>query len=128
MRGRCSSVGGRISVLSDRGSLGHNLPSRPYQRHRSWDSFGVAGGNIMKLPRRRFLRLVSAATVVMPRVARAQVWPTRIVQLLVGFPPGGGMDSAGRIVASRLSEIWGQQVVIENKPGAGGRSEEHTSE
>jgi tripartite-type tricarboxylate transporter receptor subunit TctC len=42
------------------------------------------------------------------------------VRLVVGFSPGGGADSAGRILASRLSEIWGQQVVIENKPGAGG--------
>jgi tripartite-type tricarboxylate transporter receptor subunit TctC len=39
---------------------------------------------------------------------------------LVGFPPGGGADVAGRIVANRLSEVWRQQVVIENKPGAGG--------
>ena len=77
----------------------------------------------MKLPhRRQFLYLAAgtAALPVLPRVARAQAWPARVLRLLVGFPPGGGMDSAGRIVASRLSEIWGQQVVIENKPGAGG--------
>ena len=36
------------------------------------------------------------------------------------FTPGGGIDSIGRIIGARLSEIWGQQVVIENKPGAGG--------
>jgi tripartite-type tricarboxylate transporter receptor subunit TctC len=77
----------------------------------------------MKLPhRRQFLHLAAGAAALpaVSRVARAQVWPTRIVRLLVGFPPGGGMDSTGRIVASRLSEIWGQQVIIENKPGAGG--------
>ena len=39
--------------------------------------------------------------------------------MLVGFPPGGGADAATRIVAGRLSELWGQQVVVENKPGAG---------
>jgi len=38
----------------------------------------------------------------------------------VPFTPGGGIDSIGRIIGARLSEIWGQQVVIENKPGAGG--------
>ncbi len=48
-------------------------------------------------------------------------WPSRIVKLEVGFPPGGGMDSAGRIVANRLSELIGQQVVVENRAGAGGR-------
>ena len=49
-----------------------------------------------------------------------QVYPTRPVRLLVGFPPGGGSDVGARIIANRLSEVWGQQVVVENKPGAGG--------
>jgi len=42
------------------------------------------------------------------------------VRLLVGFPPGGGSDVGARIIANRLSELWGQQVIVENKPGAGG--------
>jgi len=42
------------------------------------------------------------------------------VRLLVGFPPGGGSDVGSRIIANRLSEVWGQQVIVENKPGAGG--------
>jgi tripartite-type tricarboxylate transporter receptor subunit TctC len=53
-------------------------------------------------------------------MAQAQGWPSRVVRLVVGFPPGGGADSASRILANRLSEIWGQQVVVENKGGAGG--------
>jgi tripartite-type tricarboxylate transporter receptor subunit TctC len=57
----------------------------------------------------------------MVRAACADTWPSRIVKLDVGFPPGGGMDSAGRIVASKLSDIWAQQVIVENRPGAGGR-------
>jgi len=47
-------------------------------------------------------------------------WPARVVKLVVPFTPGGGIDSIGRIVGARLSEMWGQQVVVENKPGAGG--------
>ena len=47
-------------------------------------------------------------------------YPTRPVRLLVGFPPGGGSDVGSRIIANRLSEVWGQQVIVENKPGAGG--------
>src|SRR4029450_8895900 len=39
---------------------------------------------------------------------------------VVPFTPGGGIDSIGRILGARLTEIWGQQVVVENKPGAGG--------
>jgi tripartite-type tricarboxylate transporter receptor subunit TctC len=53
------------------------------------------------------------------RVAFAQAWPSRIVRLIAPFPPGGGTDGVARIVAGRLSEIWGQQVIVENRPGAG---------
>ena len=80
----------------------------------------------MKLPRREFLRLGSAAvaTPALPRMASAQTsassWPTRVVRIIVGFPPGGGADATARIAAARLSEIWGQQVIVENKGGAGG--------
>jgi tripartite-type tricarboxylate transporter receptor subunit TctC len=49
-----------------------------------------------------------------------QAWPNRFVKLVVPFTPGGGIDSIGRILGARLSEKWGQQVVVENKPGAGG--------
>ena len=76
----------------------------------------------MKLPRRKFLRLAAGAAALpaVSRIARAQVWPTRVVRLINGFPAGGGNDAAARIVASRLSEIWGQQVIVENKAGAAG--------
>ncbi len=76
----------------------------------------------MTFPRRRFLRLLTAAAAApaLPRIAKAQTaYPTRIVKLVVGFPPGGGADAVSRIIANRLSELWGQQVVVENKPGAG---------
>jgi tripartite-type tricarboxylate transporter receptor subunit TctC len=76
----------------------------------------------MTLPRRQFLHL-TAGVVAFPavaRIAKAQAWPARVVRLLVGFPPGGGADATTRIVANRLSEMWGQQVVVENKPGVGG--------
>src|SRR5260221_7364374 len=80
----------------------------------------------MKLRRRQFLNLAAGAVSlpILPRAVmaqgQAQAWPTRIVRLVVGFPPGGGADSAARILANRLSEIWGQQVVVENRGGAGG--------
>ncbi len=50
----------------------------------------------------------------------AQSWPARPVTMVVGFAPGGGTDVLGRIIGRRLSEILGQQVVIENVGGAGG--------
>jgi tripartite-type tricarboxylate transporter receptor subunit TctC len=70
--------------------------------------------------RRAFLRLAAgASTVALPHIARAQAWPNRIVRIVVGFPPGGGADAISRILAARFSELWGQQVIVENKPGAG---------
>ena len=42
------------------------------------------------------------------------------MRLVVPFTPGGGIDAIGRIIGARLSEMWGQQIVVENKPGAGG--------
>src|SRR5580692_12058125 len=62
--------------------------------------------------------LLTASSAAAP--ARAQDWPTRPVTMVVPFAPGGGTDVLGRIVARRLSEILGQQVVVENIGGAGG--------
>jgi tripartite-type tricarboxylate transporter receptor subunit TctC len=52
--------------------------------------------------------------------AAAQTWPERPVTMVIPFPPGGGTDLLGRIVAGRLTEVLGQQVVVENVGGAGG--------
>ena len=47
-------------------------------------------------------------------------YPTRAIKMVVPFAPGGGTDVLGRIIAQRLSEQWGQPVVVENQPGASG--------
>ena len=73
--------------------------------------------------RRHFAAMIAAGalTPVLPvRRVFAQAWPARVVKLIVPFTPGGGIDGVARIVGARLAEMWGQQVVVENKPGAGG--------
>lgn len=52
--------------------------------------------------------------------AHAQAWPSKTVTIVVPFAPGGGTDIGTRIVAQKLSQLWGQSVVIDNKGGAGG--------
>jgi tripartite-type tricarboxylate transporter receptor subunit TctC len=74
------------------------------------------------LPRRSILTLGGAALAApaFMRVARADTFPSRHLRLVVPFPPGGAVDNAARIIANRLGEMWGQQMVVENKGGAGG--------
>jgi tripartite-type tricarboxylate transporter receptor subunit TctC len=57
---------------------------------------------------------------VVSHAARAQAYPTRPVRLIVGWPPGGVADMFGRLMGQMLSERLGQQVVVENRAGAGG--------
>ena len=76
----------------------------------------------MKLPRRQFLYLAvdAVALSVASRVARAQVYPSRPVRIIVGFTAGGPQTIVARLIGQWLSERLGQPFVIENRPGAGG--------
>src|SRR5262245_29975674 len=71
--------------------------------------------------RQRLPRLAALAVVcVWPRVTHAQGYPTRPIVMVVPFAAGGTFDAMGRIMAVRMSELLGQQVIVENTTGAGG--------
>jgi tripartite-type tricarboxylate transporter receptor subunit TctC len=72
--------------------------------------------------RRQFLRGAAGAAAIslVPLLARAQSYPARSVRMIVPFAPGGMVDTAGRLIAQKLSERFGKQYYVENVPGAGG--------
>jgi tripartite-type tricarboxylate transporter receptor subunit TctC len=73
------------------------------------------------MQRRTFLHAAAGAAAVLGAPAlRAQSWPNGPVRVIVGFPPGGGTDALARVVGQKLSVMWGQQVVVENKAGVAG--------
>ena len=63
--------------------------------------------------------LAALVAITTGTLASAQGYPNKPVNLLVGFPAGGGLDVLGRIIGQRVSGQWGQLIIIENKPGAG---------
>jgi len=77
--------------------------------------------NATRLSRRRLLCLAAAASAlpILPRIAAAQAYPTRPLRLVIGYPPGGSADITARLIGHWLSELPGQPVVIESRPGAG---------
>lgn len=72
-----------------------------------------------KLTRRTVVAALAAAPFAMPALGQA-AWPNRPVRVMVPYPPAGGADTTARIVYAKVSQILGQQFVIENRGGAGG--------
>ncbi len=70
----------------------------------------------------RFARVLAAlaAGLTLCASAAAQTWPHKPVRFIVPFPPGGATDISARLLSEKLTEMWGQSVVIENRGGAGG--------
>jgi tripartite-type tricarboxylate transporter receptor subunit TctC len=79
-------------------------------------------GLSIRTDRRRVLAagLALGAVAAAPGIVRAQAWPNRAIRIVVAFPPGGAADIVTRHLVERLSQEWGQAVVVENRGGAGG--------
>jgi tripartite-type tricarboxylate transporter receptor subunit TctC len=79
------------------------------------------GAQQMRFGRRTFLHVAAGAAITgLPRLAVAQdVYPLRPIHVIVGFTPGASADVAARVLAATAAPMLGQQIVVENKPGAG---------
>jgi tripartite-type tricarboxylate transporter receptor subunit TctC len=78
--------------------------------------------SIPHLFRSALLSVIGAVLVALvpAPAAQAQAFPSKPVRLVIPFPAGGPLDAVGRIIAQKLTETWGQNVVVDNRPGAGG--------
>ena len=78
---------------------------------------------VQKLAIRAFIGVAAiaalAATLAAPDWPAAEDYPSRTISLVVAFPAGGGVDTVGRVVAQKLTDALGQQVIVVNRPGAG---------
>jgi tripartite-type tricarboxylate transporter receptor subunit TctC len=72
------------------------------------------------MKRREFIGLCGAAALAWPHAARAQTYPTRLIKLMHGFPPGGNVDVVARLVAAEMAKGLGQTIIVEGKPGLAG--------
>jgi len=66
-------------------------------------------------------KLVLACVLALPALAIAQAFPAKPVRVIVPFPPGNTADILGRLIAEKFSQQYGQQMIVENRPGAAGQ-------
>ena len=67
--------------------------------------------------RRKLVIALGAVALTAPLAAAQQTYPNKPIRFIVHFPPGGGADIAARVIAQKLTESWGQQVIVDNRPG-----------
>jgi tripartite-type tricarboxylate transporter receptor subunit TctC len=69
-----------------------------------------------------FVQASTATLLVSPIATCAQQYPSKPIRLVVGFAAGGPSDVAARTIAQKLAEKWGRRVIVDIRPGAGGRT------
>jgi tripartite-type tricarboxylate transporter receptor subunit TctC len=110
------------SFAADKISAEETRPfcARPEYRSRILRTHIPNPGDRMTTAFRFLWVLVSACIALATALAAAQAYPARPVRVVVGFPPGAGVDITTRLVTPRLAEALGQQFIVDNRPGAAG--------
>src|SRR5688500_15987212 len=80
----------------------------------------IPGTKESKMLRSTVASLSAAALVALPSAAIGQAYPAKPVRMVVPFPAGGATDIVGRLIAQKLTEAFAQQVIVDNRGGAGG--------
>lgn len=91
----------------DQTPINISIKRRPLRR----DALGYMGGMALT---------VGTTLLGLPSTALAQAYPSHLIRIIVAFPPGGATDILGRLIAKGMADAFGQSVIVENKPGAGG--------
>jgi tripartite-type tricarboxylate transporter receptor subunit TctC len=101
------------------GEIVHELPAE--RAAAAMASAGKSSASTLAISRRQLLTLVAGAAALSAcsRLARAGNYPSRLVRIIVGFPPGGAADITARLIGQWLSKRLAQPFIIENRPGAG---------
>src|SRR3954465_14400851 len=73
----------------------------------------------MRITMKKVVAMTAAIGAVMASIASAENFPTKPVRLIVPYPPGGGNDAISRLLAPKFTESTGQQLIVDNRPGAG---------
>jgi tripartite-type tricarboxylate transporter receptor subunit TctC len=105
------------NVLNDGGAL--ISPGSAAMLERKATTRASSGEGRMRLKSLAAL-VIGVGLLAFPTAVRAQNYPDRPVRILIAFSPAGAIDILGRLIAEKLSQKWGQQVVVENRPGGGG--------
>src|SRR5262245_29049553 len=97
------------------------MGARPERRRRGGGEAGREPPRRMSTDMKRLSRALIVAVVLAALPAFAQdAFPDKPVRFVVPFPPGGGTDAFARVIGAKLAEIWGQQVIVDNRAGAQG--------